>query len=289
MFLEERITEKILYGSSFSEEYEVVVSQVSGGNDYTKLRHPYPRLRYDINLADFDDTVVQSLVDLYHRSGGMFGGFRVKHHTDYSTNNYKGVPTFNDQKALLESAGIYQIIRWYGDESDNASTRRRIKKPVSGSVLVGIRDDFSNPVQLVNGYTVDDTTGLITFSANNQKSITAISQDTQAIINVGASHGYLVDDSVHFSSVVGMTELNGLRGKVVAIGASAITVDINTTGFSAYVSGGQVNTQPQANEIVTAGCYFDIPCRFDADLNGINFKTYKILTASMPVVEKLNP
>lgn len=298
MFLEERITEKLLYGSGFTESYAVQKSETFAGNTYSKLLHPYPVARYEINLLDLREDLRQAAVDLYHRSGGTHGGFRAKHFEDYSTNNYVDVPTYNDQKALLTTGTSYQITRWYGDESDNTSTRRRVKKPVVDSVIVGIRDDLNNPHQIievstdpdpdVTRWTVDNTTGIVTFTANSQNTITGISQASSAVLTLSASHGRVVDDSVHISSVSGMTEINGLRGTITAVTATTVTVDIDSSLFTAYTSGGETNTAPQANETVTAGCYFDLPMRFDSELN-VNFSNYEVLSSGLSLVEILNP
>ncbi len=289
MFLNELISDKLLYGSSFNEEYAVDVQQVVGGNEYRKLLHPYPKLSYTINLRDAEDAIVSSAVDLFHRSGGMFGGFLLKHERDYSTNNYKDVPTFSDQRCVLVSDGVYQITRWYGDESVSTSARRRIKKPADSSVLVGIRDESDNDVEQTNGFTVDYTTGEITFDANVTDIVVGITQAANAVIGFGAAHAYVVDDTVHLSDVVGMTEINGLRGTVLSITANTATIDIDTTGFTAYASGGLTNTRPQTNETVTAGCYFNIPVRFDSDLNSVDFTSYGFMSVTLPVVEILNP
>ena len=287
MFLEERATEKLLYGSSFNEKYEVDMTTTRSGNDYPRRLSPYPRLRYTINLLDEQDTIIQSALDLFHRSGGTSGGFRVKHHREYSTNNYTQAPTFNDQAALIISDGVYQIIRWYRDEGSLDAPRRRVLKPV-GSVLVGIRDESANAVQQVNGWTADNTNGRITFAANKSYAVTGITQAANAVVTIG-SNTLAIDDTVHFSAVVGMTEINGLRGKVLVPGATTVTVDIDTSAFTAYASGGAVNTRPQANEIVTTGCEFDIPCRFETDLSDITFASFQVLATSIQIVEQLNP
>lgn len=300
MFLDERITEKLLYGSGFTEEYAVQVSETQAGNSFRKLLHPYPLARYNINLLDIDSTIRQSAADLYQRAGGMFGGFRAKHFEDFSTNNYIDVPTYNDQKAVLTTGTSYQITRWYGPESDSSSTRRRVKKPVADSVLVGIRDDLNNPHQIievtdipdpdpdVTRWTVDNSTGVVTFTANSQNTITGITQASSAVLTLGASHGRVVDDSIHISGVSGMTEINGLRGTITAVTATTVTVNIDSTLFTAYTSGGETNTAPQTNETVTCGCYFDLPMRFDSELN-INFPNYEVLSTNISLVEILNP
>jgi len=298
MFLEERVTERLLYGSGFTEEFAVIPSETQAWNSHSKLIHPYPRVTYHINLLNDRGEIRQSVKDLYMRSGGIHGGFRAKHFEDFSTNNYIDVPTYNDQKAVLTTGTSYQITRWYGPETDNESTRRRLKKPVADSVLVGIRDDFDNPHQIVEistdpdpdvtRWAVDNTTGIVTFTANSQNAITGISNASSAVITLGASHGRVVDDSIHISSVSGMTEINGLRGTITATDATTVTVDIDSTLFSTYTSGGETNTAPQINETVTAGCYFDLPMRFDSALD-INFANYEVLSTGISLVELLDP
>lgn len=290
MFLEERLPIEIDYGSNFGEQYDVDVTQTKSKNVYKRLISPYPTLTYQIGFGNRDDDwLIAQILDMYHRVGGMFGGFRLKNLADYTTNNYRDAPTSNDQAAVLVSTGVYQATRWYGTEGGATSTRRRLRKPVSASMLVGIRDDAGNPHSLVNGWSVDYTNGEITFDADSQLAVTDITQAAQAVLTVGGSHGRVVDDSIHISAVSGMTEINGLRGTVVSVGATTITVDIDSQGFSAYTSGGQTNTRPQTNETVTCGCEFDIPMMFETDLDGVTFSNFETLGTSISIVELLNP
>jgi len=73
--------------------------------------------------------------------------------------------------------------------------------------------------------------------------ITGITQAANAKVSV-ANHPFSVDDEVDFEDVEGMTEINGQTGTVVDADpdadGNAFTVDINTTGYSAYTSGGKV-------------------------------------------------
>lgn len=75
----------------------------------------------------------------------------------------------------------------------------------------------------------------------NTKAITGITQAASAVVTVG-THTYVVGDVLAFSGVVGMTEINGLTGTVTAIGATDFTVNINSTAFTAYSSGGTAAT-----------------------------------------------
>lgn len=285
-FLEERLPVCIKYGGSFSENHNVSVVTTAGGNEYRSLRHPYVVLSYDVSYEKKADFIREQVISLYSRANGTFRGFRVKDLKDFTTNNYVNAPTALDQPMVLVNPTVptaYQLMRWYGNPADPICARRRIRKPVAGTVLVGVAGAGYPAAQ----WSVDDTTGLVTLAANKSRAITAITQASSAVLTVG-SHTFVVGNSVAISGVAGMTQINGLRALVTAIGATTITVAINSAAFSAYTNGGTVQTQPITGEAVTAGCEFDIPCRFNSDLSG-SFTNLNTLDAGFAILEVLNP
>lgn len=301
-FLEERMNEQFSFGSGVSEAFAVDIVETVSGNEYRRANHPFPRLQIDLDFNNKTETyILQYIEDLFRRSNGRFGGFRWKHPSHYSTNSNTGTPTYNDQACELSSAGVYQAMVWYGTEGGSTSTKRRLKKIVASTMLVGIRDDNGDPTQITQTgvspirWTVDENTGLITFAANQTYNITNITQAAQAVITVGAN-SLAVGDSIHISVVTGMTEINGKRGTITAINSGDITVDINSSAFTAYTSSpvsGVVNTRPQTNETVTCGCQFDIPVRFESDISGLTYRTKNdsdvFMSLGVQLVEILNP
>ncbi|MCK9468477.1 MAG: DUF2460 domain-containing protein [Porticoccaceae bacterium] len=266
------------------------VTTDASGNMYVSTRHPYPVFRCDLSFsARQAPFVIQEIWDLLHRAGGGAAAFRVRSALEYSTNNYRDTPTAADQDciAIDDGAGTYQIVRWYG--SPGTSTfRRRIRKPRAGSIVVGIRaaNGITYPI---SAFTADYTRGIITLSANKQRSITGITQAAQAVITVGAAHGIVTGDSVVIRNVAGMTEINGRRAAVLSTTSTTITVGIDSTGFTAYDSGGEVNTRPQVGEAITAGCYFDLPMTLDGTLPDLDWTNWEEISASLTLVEVLNP
>lgn len=94
--------------------------------------------------------------------------------------------------------------------------------------------------------------GSLQFSGYNSNlvnlAITGISQAASAVATmnyVSTVNPLAVGQQVLFSAVVGMVQINGLAGSVTAIGGSSgawtATTNINSSAFSAYVSGGQMN------------------------------------------------
>lgn len=290
-FLEEQLPGCADYGSAFGAGYAVDIVVDAYDSTYTHMRHPYPVKRFEMGFGNKDyEYMLEQLLDLFHRCGGMFGGFRMPDRTELSTNNYRDTPTFADQPAVEIDAvaGTYQITRWYGSPTDPLATRRRIRKPRTGTVLAGIRAANGVTAQ-ITAFAVDTTTGIITLSANKTDTVVGITQAASAVVDVGANT-FLVGESVVFSGVVGMNQINGRRGTITAKPDSThITVDINTTAMSAYVSGGTVNTRPQTGEAVMAGCLFDIPVRFETDLSGITFANLNVLSTVVNLAEILNP
>lgn len=282
-FLEERLPTTIDWGGSFSENHSVQTITTIGGNEYRSLRHPFVQLSYDIAYKRDIDFVRDKILDLYTRANGMFRGFRVKDTKDFSSNNYDQTPTAFDQPMLLVSGTTYQLMRWYGNSADPMCARRRIRKPVSGTALIGVGGTVYPPVM----YSVDYTTGLVTLNANKTGTITGITKGSTTVITVANSMA--VGESVRIAGCAGMTQINGLRANILSRTSGTITVAINSTAFSNYTSGGTVNTAPQSGEAVTAGFLFDIPCRFNTDLSGAFSDWGTIDATGIQILELLNP
>jgi len=288
-FLEDRLPINIDYGSSFGEEYAVEIDTTANGNEYRRLRHNAPRARYDLSFDMRQQLwVMDEVVALFHRVFGKFAGFRVKNIADFSSNGYTGTPTFADQACALVSAGVYQLQKSYGGAGSTLSIGRPIRtvfKPVTGTVLFGVGGAAYPSGQ----WSVASATGLVTLATNKTRAITAITKAAQAVVTVG-SNTFAIGESVAFSGVVGMTQINGLRALITATDATTITVAINSTGFGTYTSGGTVQTNPITGEAVTAGFEFDLPMRFDSDISGLTFATFDTLsTGGINLVEILNP
>lgn len=157
-FLNTRIDLCARYGSSFSERWEVQSHTDSGGNEYQRLVHPYPRLEYDLSFANGEqDGLAKAVHELYQAAGGTYAAFRVHHYAEYTTNQKTQPPTALDQPLVNLGGNKFQLVTWYGSMAP-VTPRRLIKKPVAGSVRVGVGGDAVS-----SGFVVDYTTGIITF------------------------------------------------------------------------------------------------------------------------------
>lgn len=79
-------------------------------------------------------------------------------------------------------------------------------------------------------------------AAGANKTITAITKAASAVVTSSA-HGLTVGQVVVFASIVGMTELNGVAGLITAQDTNTFTVNIDSTGYTTYVSGGTASAQ----------------------------------------------
>lgn len=287
-FLEERLPVGVRMGASFADEYAVEITRTANGSEHRRLVHGYPMRVFTVNYTQLTADLWSQVLDLYHRAYGMYAGFRVKAFDDYTTNGRTGTPTAFDQTlATVTSGSVYQLQVAYGTGGTPlgiGTPYRTIFKPVAGTTRVAI--DALEQGALM--WSVDSATGRVTFAANKTRSVTGITKAASAVVTVGA-HTFAVGESVRFSGVVGMTQINGLRGTITATGATTITVAINSSAFSSYISGGNVNTNPQSGETVKGGCEYDIPCRFNSriDVNAIAHGLRD--SGQIEIMELLNP
>lgn len=79
--------------------------------------------------------------------------------------------------------------------------------------------------------------------------VTGITQAASAVVTINTASGsnpFAIGNTVGLTGVTGMTQINNVNAKVTAIGGSSgawtITVNINSSGFGAYVSGGTLSS-----------------------------------------------
>jgi len=155
-----------------------------------------------------------------------------------------------------------------------------IYKPVAGTV------SLTRGGSAYAAYALDTTTGIITWSPINQKSITAITAASSAVVTVGASHGFVGGDVVYFTGVLGMTQINGLVGTITSTTSTTITVNINSSAFTAYTSGGTATKYVQPADTITWTGQFDVPVRFDTDIMQMTQESSQIRHwDNLPIIE----
>ncbi len=76
----------------------------------------------------------------------------------------------------------------------------------------------------------------LTNNYTNSFAITAITQANPAVLT--STTNFAVGQTIQITGVAGMTELNGNTYTVTAVNATTVTISVDSSGFTAYVSGG---------------------------------------------------
>lgn len=117
------------------------------------------------------------------------------------------------------------------------SWRGRVKKKRGTSLLGQLQRQETLLTSVVSpwqGSAITLSSGSATLTASN---ITNITQATNAVVTTTGGV-FLVDDEVSISGVTGMTQINGGPYTVIAVSGNNITLNVNSSAFTAYISGG---------------------------------------------------
>lgn len=159
-FDEIRFPIEISYGSRGGPGFNTAVLENDSRQDERIARGSLGRHGYDVafGIRDLDD--IGSVITFFLARKGAVNGFRYKDWQDFSTaSNGRNAPDYMD---VLIGTGdgattTFQLIKRYEDAA--GSYVRTVSKPVSGSVVIGV-----NSILTGSGWTVNTTTGVVTFS-----------------------------------------------------------------------------------------------------------------------------
>jgi len=89
-------------------------------------------------------------------------------------------------------------------------------------------------------------------------SITNITNDTNALVTTAAAHGMASGDRVYVAGVSGMTEVNGLYFYITYAGPSSFYLNVDSSTYGVYTSGGTATAQSLIPTGSGAGSYSKI-------------------------------
>lgn len=162
------------------------------------------------------------------KADGFFSASAVVENTvSEGTNEYSLTGLFPDLYSITEVYFHIEGTRWDKLDSINFTDL--------DVLFPGWRDE--------TGYTIPPVAGA-------QFTVTNITQANPAVVTTSAPHGFADDDAVTLTGVVGMTEINGTTYYVksspttttLELEESPSGPDLDSTGFTAYTSGGTINT-----------------------------------------------
>jgi len=186
----------------------------------------------------------------------------------------------NKTKIVANTNGI-QTFEWY---DDNANGSAYVYTMTAGApVLTYISANGVTPYSTPAGLEFVPTSGLPPGARSTNLTITGISQAANASIT--ATHAFTSQDvgvtTVTFHNVVGMNQINTLSGVIQSVtSTTSFTVNINTTNFSAYVSGGIANIITGVPALTLTGFqYYNTPLR-NVGFTGLTLGTSLMVTTN---------
>ena len=148
-------------GSTFGPGFSTVISELpDSGAENSVSRWDGAKRRGQVSLRVQDVDSIATVLNFVHARAGAARGFRWKDWSDFSTaSDHRSAPAFDDVVIGTGdgSTTTFQLRKIY--TSGGRSVTRLIEKPVTGSTVVGVAGSPS-----ASGWTVNTTTGVITFS-----------------------------------------------------------------------------------------------------------------------------
>jgi len=159
-FHEIRFPDNISRGARGGPERRTQIVELASGDEERNASWANSRRRYDAayGIRRADD--LAAVVAFFEARNGRLYGFRWKDWGDYKSCLPSGAPSAMDQVIGTGdgTASAFQLVKTY--TSGAQSWTRTITKPVTGTVMVAL-----DGVAQASGWSVDSTTGQITFTA----------------------------------------------------------------------------------------------------------------------------
>lgn len=150
-FVEVQFPTDISMGAKGSPEFKTTVVVTANRAEQRVAQWDQPLRKYDIGLGMRTKAQAQACQAFFYARQGKAIGFRFKDWLDYE------ITVAEDTVEL--TALTFQIVKRY--TSGGVTMIRNITKPVTGTVRV-----WNAGVEVLAGWTVDTTTGIITFGAD---------------------------------------------------------------------------------------------------------------------------
>lgn len=182
----------IALGARGGPERKTDIVQLAGGGEYRNGRWAQSRRRYNAGYGVKSRADMQAVLAFFEERRGRLHGFLWRDGLDHSSGGAVPLPTDQTIGAGNGARTQFQLTKRYGAAFDPYF--RTIAKPVAGSVRVAV-----NGTELVTGWTVEVTTGVVGFS-------------TAPAVGATVTAGFLFDVPVRFDTDRLDIELNSFDG-----------------------------------------------------------------------------
>ncbi|MBV8548714.1 MAG: DUF2460 domain-containing protein [Alphaproteobacteria bacterium] len=151
---------RVGYGTSGGPSFSTEIVTIDNGYERRNQNWTQARRVFDASTGVRSSVDAAALLAFFHARAGRARGFRLHDWSDgTSAADGVSVPTAGDQTIGAGDGATtqFQLVKIYG--SGGVVHTRTISKPVAGSVVVAL-----NGVTQTSGWSVNTTTGLITFA-----------------------------------------------------------------------------------------------------------------------------
>jgi uncharacterized protein (TIGR02217 family) len=152
---------RVGFGSKGGPNFSTEIVVIDSGYERRNQNWAQARRVFDARSGVRSTADVATLLNFFCARAGRARGFRLKDWSDYSSaaDNLSS-PAFTDQMIATGdgTTTVFQLVKNYS--SGGITYSRTIAKLVSGSLVMGV-----NAAQVTSGWSVDTTTGLVTFAA----------------------------------------------------------------------------------------------------------------------------
>ena len=256
-FVETRLEIGKDYGAVGGSEFNTTVIEMGSGREKRNSNHANNLGRWDLGSRNLIKADIEYLHGFFRARRGKAQGFRYKDWLNFDV---------IDQDAKPAGYSTIQLVK---DFTDGGVTETQvISKPVAtGFSMLRNGGAFS-------GYSLDDTTGVITLTEDVSFSISGITKAANGVVT-SVGHTYSDGDEIFMTAINGMTELNGVVAIISGVSGDTFNLNIDTTNYSSYTSGGFAKKFVQSSETLTWTGEFDTPARFDTDTFKAEFIHYR--------------
>jgi len=158
-FHEVRFPIDVAFGSTGGPKRQTEIVALGSGHEERNTRWADSRRHYDAGYGVKSLADIHDILSFYEERRGQLYGFRFRDPMDYLSCRPGETVAADDQEIGIGD-GLetdFQLIKTYG--STFAPYARDISKPVTGSVILAV-----DGVPQASGWSVDETTGLVSFT-----------------------------------------------------------------------------------------------------------------------------
>ena len=159
-FHEVRFPDNISRGARGGPERRTQIVELASGDEERNGSWADSRRRYDASYGVRKADDLAAVTAFFEARRGRLYGFRWKDWADYKSGLPSAIITAVDQPigTGTGAATTFQLVKRY--TSDAQSWTRTITKPVAGTVALAL-----NGVAHISGWTINTSTGVVTFAA----------------------------------------------------------------------------------------------------------------------------